>query len=196
MNPTPLLLLLFAIPVLLVIPALYFSAKHQPVQPRPGRPISSPASNPEEDDVATVARILSVAPARDATPANQELLKQALVFSARHCPADRGPAAEFLAKELYHLGIPAVGREIDSTGTSLEDLMALLPGFYARNLDRELVLISLQQGAPPERIHQSFLVVGITPDFHLQPVLRRILGQDWRERMLKVAINQLKPQSA
>jgi hypothetical protein len=149
-----------------------------------------------EFDAGIRARILAVAPARGSSPANQQLLKQALLFAAQHRHFGRSPTAELLAQELNQRGVPAVGVEIDPSHSSMEDLMAMLPGFYSRNIERELVMISLQQGAQAEFACQSYLVVGISPGLRLQPVLRRILGKDWRQRALASAIDQLQPQTA
>lgn len=196
MNTLLILFIFLLLPLAMAVIGHHYSTAERPtLSPRGGRD-SAPTPDQSELDDTPEARVLAVAPARESSPANQALLRQALLFAAKHRRYGRGPTAEFLARELNHRGVPAVGVEIDTSHSSMEDLMTMLPGFYARNIERELVMISLHQGAQPEFACQSYLVVGISPGLRLQPVLRRILGKDWRQQILTSAINQLQPQTA
>lgn len=196
MNTLLILFVFFLLPLVLALMGLHFSGSERPTRTPQGGRDSVPAPDQSESDDTPEVRVLAVAPARESSRANQTLLRQALLFAARQRRFGHLPTAEFLARELNHRGVPAVGVEIDPAHSSMEDLMAMLPGFYARNIARELVMISLHQGAQAEFACQSYLVVGISPGLRLQPVLRRILGKDWRQRALASAIDQLQPQTA
>jgi hypothetical protein len=196
MNYLLILFIFFLAPLAIALLGLHFSSSDRPTRSPQSDQNPEPAPDPMEFDAGIRARILAVAPARGSSPANQQLLKQALLFAAQHRHFGRSPTAELLAKELNQRGVPAVGVEIDPWHSSMADLMAMLPGFYARNIERELVMISLQRGAQSEHVRESYLVVGISPGRRLQPVLQRILGRDWRQQALTSAINQLQPQTA
>lgn len=196
MNYVLVLFIFFIAPLAMAVAG--FSLSNALPQPRPAQPRRRPTPAPEETEleVTSEVRILPVTPPWPASVTNQQLLRQAFLFREQHRGFGLSSTAMFLANKLNQRGVPAEAVEIEVGYSSIEDVMALLARFFTRNAERELVVIACRQGASAQFVHESYLVVAISPELRLYPILQSILGQDWHQRALASAINQLKPHAA
>lgn len=196
MNYFLILFIFLIAPLAMAVAGLSLSNAFPP--PRPSRSGQRPTPAPEETEleVTTEVRVLPATTARRASATNQQLLRQAFLFREQHRGFGISSTAHFLANKLNQRGVPAEAVEIEVGYSSIEDLMTALPGFFTRNAERAMVVISCRQGTPTHFARESYLVVATSPELRLYPVLQSILGKQWHQRALAAAISQLKPQAA